>query len=135
MTTAVEATTPYAQALLASVTINVLVPLVMFVIMLAFIFWVLWRAQTSQDNAFQIEHMLLGDDNRVSIWRFLSLLAFCVSTWYLAAVLFRQGNDADWQLYLIYVATWAGTPAMMKFAEKWNGNVPFSHPPSGPPQQ
>jgi hypothetical protein len=123
---------PYAEALLAQVTIGTIIPLFMFGMMMLFIFWVMWRAQKAQGNDFHIEHMLLDETGRVSITKFLSLLAFCTSTWYLASAMLS--TRPDWQIYAIYVITWAGTPAIMLFASRWNGNFPFSHPPGGPPQ-
>jgi hypothetical protein len=122
-------TVPYTEALLAQLTVGVIIPLLMFGVMLAFVFWVIWRAQKASDNDFHIEHILLDETTgRVSILKFLSLLTFCSSTWYLAAALLS--TRPDWQIYAIYVVTWAGTPALMLAAQKWNGNFPFSHPPS-----
>lgn len=124
---------PYAEALMAQLTVGVLIPLIMFGVMLLFVFWVIWRAQKAADNDFHIEHILLDDrTNRVSILKFLSLLTFCTSTWYLAAALLS--TRPDWQIFGLYVITWAGTPAIMLAAERWNGNFPFSHPPGGPTQ-
>lgn len=123
-----EQAATYAQALLATVTIGVILPAVLLVVLLGFAGFVLWRAQKRAD--FDIADLLreVGPDGvaRVSTWRFASLMAFAIHSAYFYASLFTK---PDAELFAWYGILWGGAPAAVILAEKWNGNMPFSRPP------
>lgn len=112
----------YAQALLASVTINVIVPLFILVVMMFSVWRLVVYAQRKPD--FNIERMFLDDDGKPSAARFIMLLAFAFSCWYLA-VRVLSGNPDPTEFYA-FLAAWASSLTLLKAAEKWNGALPFA---------
>lgn len=116
-----EQVTSYAQALLASVTINVIVPLLILAVLLVVIMRLLSLAQRKAE--FNIEQMLHDDQGKPSAVRFLSLMAFAISSWYLAVRVLSGKPDP--QEYLYYLVAWSGALVFVKFADKWNGSLPF----------
>jgi len=121
--------TNYLHALVASVTIGVILPAVLLVVLLGFAAGVLWRAQKRPD--FDIADLLRepGPDGvmRVSTWRFSSLMAFAIHSAYFYASLFIK---PDPELFAWYGVLWGGAPAALILAENWNGNLPFSKGPT-----
>lgn len=114
----------YFEALVASVTIGVIVPLFMFVVMIG-IFWrLVVMAQRKPD--FHIEQIFLGDDNRASVARFIMVMAFAFSCWYLAVG--RVNTPSDWD-FPAFLAAWANSLTFVKLAERWNGVLPFAKTP------
>jgi hypothetical protein len=133
MTTAQDAV-PYAEALLASVTIGVILPaLLLFVLM-----GVIWRLVTlaQRKDGFNFETVFTDDTGKVSTWRVAALFAFCIHSAYFYATLFKV---PDLQFFLYYGLIWGGTPAAVILAEgfrdaatKWNGAMPFTKTPEQP---
>jgi hypothetical protein len=134
VTDTAKAATPYAEVLLASVTIGVILPaLLMFGILL-----VIWRLLVfaQRKDGFNIEQIFQDETGRAHPWRFTGLFAFAVHSAYFYATLF---TTPDKTLFLYYGLIWGGTPAAMIMAEgfrdaarNWNGNMPFSKPPEQP---
>jgi len=116
-----EQATSYLQALMATVTINVIVPILILVALLVVIMRLLVMAQRKPD--FNIELMLQDDAGKPSAVRFLSLMAFAISSWYLAVRVLSGKPDP--QEYLYYLIAWSGALVFVKFADKWNGSLPF----------
>lgn len=113
----------YSRALLASVTIGVILPGLLLVVLLLFAWYVLWQAQKRED--FDIAD-LLRENGKVSTWRFASLMAFALHSAYFYASLFHK---PDPELFLWYGLLWGGAPAALILAEKWNGALPFAKGP------
>lgn len=135
MSDTLQASVPYAQALLASVTINVIMPAVLMAVILLAVWRLLVLAQKKE--GFNIEQMFQDETGRISPWRFTGLFAFAVHSAYFYATLFTKYDN---QLFLYFGLIWGGTPAAMLMAEgfrdaarNWNGNMPFSKPE--PPTQ
>lgn len=120
--------TNYLQALMASVTIGVILPAVLLVSLLGFACLVLCRAQKRPD--FDIADLLREPDAvgtmRVSTWRFCSLMAFAIHSAYLYASLFHK---PDAELFIWYGFLWGGAPAAVILAEKWTGVLPWAKGP------
>lgn len=116
----------YLEALVASVTIGVILPALLLVVLLSFVGFILWRAQGRQD--FDIADLLKDDTNKISTWRFVALMAFALHSAYFYATLF---NKPDPEMFLWFAVIWGGTPASIILAEKWNGVLPFAR--GGPP--
>lgn len=125
-----EQATPYAQALIASVTINVIVPLVILALLMLFI-WVLLRAAQSKKD-FHIEQVFIDPDTgKVTVSRFTILMAFAISTWYLASDAFGQRTP---ELFYAYLAAWSNSLTLLTLAQRWNGVLPFAKVPGEPTQ-
>jgi len=121
-----QQTVEYLQALLASVTISVIIPLVMVGGLSVFLWWLLWRAQ--KKDGFDIEFIFIDNDTlRVSPWRLVSLGAFVFSVWYLVAD--KVGPKSDPQVFRDFLIFWSGTPVAMVLANKWDGRLPFTKGP------
>lgn len=123
-----EQAATYAQALLATVTIGVILPALLLVVLLGFAGFVLWRAQSRADFdiADLIREQQADGTYRVSTWRFCSLMAFAIHSAYFYASLFSK---PDPELFWAYGLLWGGAPAALLLAERWNGNLPFSRGP------
>lgn len=114
--------TEYLQALLATVTIGVIVPLVILVGLFVFCWWVIHKA--SEHKHFHIEECLLDHDGKTSATRLIALMAFAVSSWYIAVMVINRQADA--QHFLIYLAAWSGSLVLKEAASRWNGALPLA---------
>lgn len=127
-----EQLSTYAQALLASVTINVVVPL----FILGAMMFAVWRlvVYAQRKPNFNIEGIFLDDTGKPSCARFLMLLAFAYSCWHLA-VGRLTGTLGPWE-FPAFLAAFANSLTLVKMAERWNGVLPFAKPPPStePPQ-
>lgn len=121
-----EQTDSYLQALLASVTISVIIPLLMFAILTVALWWLLALAQ--KKPGFNIEEIFLDDETRrVTPWRVVSLGAFVWSVWYLATD--RLSAAPNPQVFRDFLIFWSGTPVAVILANKWDGRLPFAKGP------
>jgi hypothetical protein len=136
--TAEQATT-YLQALMASVTIGVILPaLLMFGTMFGV---ALMIARAQRKPGFNFEQVFTDESGKVSTWRVATMFAFCVHSAYFYATLFIKPDN---ELFLYYGLIWGGTPAALIMAEgfrdaakQWNGVMPFARPhqPGAPPME
>jgi hypothetical protein len=117
----------YTAALLSSVTIRVIIPLVILAVLLA----IAWRLLTlaQRKDGFAIEMMLTDETSKPSAARFLALMAFAISSWYLAARVFSGTPDPV--EYFYYLCAWSGALVFTKFADKWDGSLPFGKGAAG----
>jgi hypothetical protein len=116
----------YLQALLASVTISVIVPLAMFVLMLGSFWYLLAKAQSKPD--FHIEQIFLDETGKPSAVPMISLMAFAFSVWYLAVR--ALSGKPDPQEFLYFLIAWSGAVVMIELAKKWDGRLPWSKGPN-----
>lgn len=124
----VEQATTYAQALIASVTINVIVPLLILALLMLFV-WVLLRAAQRKAD-FHIEQVFMDPEtNRVTVSRFTILMAFVLSSWYLATDAFGPRNE---HVLFAYLAAWSNSLTLLTLAQRWNGVLPFAKVPGEP---
>jgi hypothetical protein len=113
----------YFEALLASVTIRVIIPLLILILVSVFIWWMI--AKASANNDFHIEEVLLdAKDGKVSSTRLLAFLAFAISSWYLAVDVIN--GAPNYLVYLIYLLGWSGSLLLKEAVLKWNGQLPFA---------
>jgi hypothetical protein len=110
-----------AAALFNAWTFDKLVPLVTLGVMVWAIAWMLARAQAKPD--FHIEQMFWDENDKTSASRIIAFFAFAVSSWDLMAA--RLSGTSSAQQYWGYLAAWSGALVFVKFADKWNGEVPF----------
>ena len=114
--------TEYLQALLATVTIGVIVPLIILAGLFIFVWWVIHKAARHKD--FRVHECLLDHDGKVSATRLIALMAFAVSSWYIAVqVINRQPAETE---FLIYLLAWSGSLVLKEAASKWSGVLPFA---------
>ena len=113
----------YLAALASSLTIGVIVPLLILAIVLRILRNLLLKAQASE--GFDIAQVLKDDDGKVSSIRFLSFLAFAISTWALAVVMFAHPDHID-SAFLAYLIVWSASRPALELAQKWNGQLPFA---------
>ena len=64
------------------------------------------RWQFNKDNTFDLSHMLLGDDGKVSLFRFGQLMALITSTWAFITLV-QQGKLTEW-FFMSYMTIWSG---------------------------
>ena len=116
----------YLAALASSVTIGVLVPLLILV-GIALAFWLL-VSRAQRDPAFDISNVLRDETGKESATRVVTFGAFAVTSWVLAVVTFAH-PDKITEAMLYYLIFWSGAPIVVKFAERWNGSLPFAKGP------
>lgn len=115
--------TVYAQALIASVTIGVIVPLVILVLMLAGIWRLVILAQRKGD--FQVQQVFTDPETgKVTVSRFTILMAFAISTWYLAVDAFAGQKTPEF--FYAYLAAWSNSLTLLTLAQRWDGALPFA---------
>lgn len=118
----------YAEALIASVTIQVIIPLVMFGMMLAAFWYLLHKAQKKAD--FRIEQIFTDADGKTSGLAVVTLMAFAYSVWFMT-VLALSGKTAT-QEFLYFLVFWSGAPVAVVLANKWDGRLPWAKGPDSP---
>lgn len=112
----------YLQALVASVTLNTIIPLMILILLCGFIWRVLALAQ--RNRGFDITQVFRNDAGKISGLSFIMLLAFAMSCWYLAVD--RLSASPNPLVFLFFLFAWAGSPALLELAKKWNGQLPFA---------
>ena len=71
--------------------------------------------------------MFRDDTGKVAASRVLAFFAFAISSWYLAVSVLSGKPDPV--LYFYYLSAWSGALVFIKFAEKWDGSLPFGKGP------
>ena len=99
------------------------VPLVLLVVLLAgTVVLLLWCQR--QPN-FNVANMLRDENGKESALRFTALLAWAWSSWALMKDTLRPDGVSE-QVFLIYCVTWSGALVFVKFADRWNGKLPWA---------
>lgn len=120
-----EQLTTYAQALMASVTIGVIIPLAILLGMMFFIWRMLSTAQ--RNHEFRMHEVFCDENGKASAARFLMLMAFGYSCYYLTARLIAGNPDAT--EFFAFLAAFANSLTFVKLADKWDGQLPFTKKP------
>lgn len=113
----------YLATLASSVTIGVIIPILILMGITAMIWVLISRAQ--KDESFDIANTLRDEAGKESAARILSFGAFAVSSWALAVTVFSL-TQYFIEAMLYYLVFWSGAQVVVKFAEKWNGTLPWS---------
>ena len=110
-----------AAALFNAFAFEKVVPLVALTVMLVGIAWLLNKAQ--KKDGFNIEQMLTDETNKPSAARVLAFGAWAVSSWDLMSARLSGASSAEhiWG----YLFAWSGALVFVKFADKWDGSMPF----------
>lgn len=116
--------TAYAQALLASVTLNTIIPLAILFTFLCISWWMLRKAQKKPD--FNIENMLRDENGKESATRYIALMAFAFSSWMLAVEVLAAKLDT--QRFFYYLLAWSGSLVLADLVKRWDGSLPFTKP-------
>lgn len=112
-----------AAALFSAFAWQKVVPLVALVIMLALVGWLLVKAQAKE--GFNIEQMFLDENGKASASRVIAFFAFGISSWDLMSA--RVSDKASEVQFFYYLAAWSGALVFVKFADKWDGSMPFGN--------
>ena len=114
--------TTYLQALLSTLTINVIVPLAALMMLFGLFVWVLWRAQRNPE--FDVSEFLRDENEKLSGSRAFAFVCLGVHTWALMteAINARMTHD----LFMAYGLTWSGSMVLFEAAKKWDGRLPLS---------
>jgi hypothetical protein len=120
-----EQAVTYMQALSASLTINVVIPLLILLALLGFAWAMLSRAQ--RKDGFNVEDMFRDETGKVTASRVIAFFAFAVSSWWIAVG--RLSGKTEDQAFFYYLAAWSGALVFIKFAERWDGSLPFGKGP------
>jgi hypothetical protein len=123
-----EQLTTYAQALIASVTIGVIVPLLILAVMMLAIWRLILMAQ--RKATFHIEEIFLDENGKTSATRFTMLMGFAFSCWWMSARMF-SGHPDPTEFYA-FLAAWSSSVTLLKLADKWNGVMPFAKGAAAP---
>ncbi len=117
-----EQAATYAQALIASVTIGVIVPLVI----LAAMMFAIWRliVLAQRKTTFHIEEIFVDENGKTSASRFTMLMGFAFSCWWMSARMF--GGHPDPTEFYAFLAAWSSSITLLKLADKWDGRLPFA---------
>jgi hypothetical protein len=110
-----------AAALFNAFTWDKVIPLLTLVAMFGAITWMLKRAQAKPD--FHLEQMFWDENDKTSASRVIALFAFAVSSWDLMAA--RMADKSTPEQFWGYLAAWSGALVFVKFADKWDGSLPF----------
>jgi hypothetical protein len=102
----------YFEALLSSLTISVIIPL----LILGLAVWLIWTllARAQSDADFNISDVLRDETNKVSSDRLLLFASWAVSSWVLAVVVFAMPNVLV-EAYVTYLGVWGATSGAKSF--------------------
>lgn len=117
--------------LLDSTTIEILIPAMILAFVASMLIYVLWKAQSRED--FDVAMFLKDEHGNYSALRAWGFICIGLHSWWVATLVFQKRDSVDHFLY--YGLIWAGTPVLVKFAERWTGNLPFAQAGTGPVQQ
>lgn len=120
-----EQAATYLHALLSSVTIGVIIPLVILFAMLFFIWQMIRSAQ--RNHEFKIHQVFCDENGKASAARFLMIMAFGYSCYYLTARLISGRPDAT--EFFAFLAAFANSVTFVTLAQKWDGRLPFTKGP------
>ena len=110
-----------AAALYNAFAFDKIIPLIALLAMITIIAVMLAKAQKRDD--FDIAQVFLDETGKASAARLIALLAFAFSSWDLMAA--RLSNAANAQQFFYYLGAWSGALVFVKFADKWDGSMPF----------
>jgi hypothetical protein len=114
--------TDYLQALIASVTIGIVIPGLMLGIMISLFIWVLFSAQ--KKGNFDASQFLRDDEGVLSSVRLFAFIAVSVHTWVIAVETMASRITPDQMM--IYAITWSSSLVLKGAVEKWNGSLPWA---------
>jgi hypothetical protein len=110
-----------AASLFNAFTFDKIIPLVALVVMVGMFAWMLGKAQAKPD--FRIEEMFRDESGKTSAARVIAFMAFAISSWDLMSA--RLSNSANTEQFAYYLFAWSGALVFVKFADKWDGSMPF----------
>lgn len=96
----------YLTALISSLTIGVIIPL----LILGLVVWVMWAllSRAQSQAGFEISEVFLDETGKVSSERLLMFLSWAASTWVLAVVIFALPQHVI-EAYVTYLGVWGIT--------------------------
>lgn len=112
-----EQATNYLQALMATVTINVIVPLVAFALIFGMFAWVLFRAQKGAD--FDASEFLRDEAGKLSKGGLFAFIACAAHTW--ALMVETINGRLSNEFTAIYAITWSGSLVLLEGIKAWKG--------------
>lgn len=110
-----------AAALFNAFAFEKIVPLVALVAMLTGLVWLLAKAQQQAD--FNIAQMLLDENGKASASRAIAIGAWAFTSWDLMSA--RLSGTHSYEDFWGYLFAWSGALVFVKFADKWDGSMPF----------
>jgi hypothetical protein len=111
----VNQATTYLQALAASLTINVIIPLLAFVVVFGLFVWVLFRAQ--KGGNFDAAEFLRDDKGKLSKGGLFAFVACSAHTW--ALMVETINARLTWEFTMIYALTWSGSLVLLEGIKAW----------------
>jgi hypothetical protein len=112
-----EQATTYLQALMATVTVNVIVPLIAFALIFGMFVWVLFTAQRRSD--FDASEFLRDDKGKLSSARLFAFVACAAHTWALMVETINARLTTE--LVAVYAITWSGSLVLLEAIKAWKG--------------
>lgn len=109
----------YAQALMASVTMNVIVPLLAFLLIFGVFAWVLFRAQRRPD--FNAAEFLRDDTGKLSKGGLFAFIACATHTW--AVMVETINGRLTLEFTGLYAVTWSGSLILLEAIRAWRVKV------------
>lgn len=114
-----EQAASYFEALMASVTINVIVPLVAFALIFGLFAWVLVRAQRRDD--FDAGDFLRDEAGKLSKGGLFAFIACAAHTWALMVETINARLTVEFST--IYALTWSGSLILLEAIKVWKGKA------------
>lgn len=106
-----------------------LIPLFILLFLFCLFAVVLLKAHINPQNRFDVANFLRDETGKESSGRAFGFIALGIHSWWVATLVLQKTATVDHFLY--YGIIWAGTPALMVFAQRWGGTLPMS--PQGQP--
>ncbi len=117
-----EHATNYLQALAASLTIGVIIPLVILIVMVSLGWVLIGRAQANE--SFEVSDCLRDENGKVASEQILLMATWAFSSWVLSVVVFALPAHVI-EAYVAYLGVWGTTSAAKAFfAHKYGGVQP-----------
>jgi len=116
--------------LLDQFTLETMIPAVVLALLFSGFALMLAWAQLNTKNRFDVADFFRDEKGKASSGRAFAFVALAIHSWWVATLVFQKLATVDHFLY--YGLIWAGTPAVMMFASRWGGNLPFSQPGYAP---
>lgn len=114
-----EQAATYFEALMASVTINVIVPLAAFGLIFGMFVWVLFRAQ-KRDN-FDAGEFLRDETGKLSKGGLFAFVACATHTWAMMVETINARLTVEFAT--VYALTWSGSLILLEAVKAWKGKA------------
>ena len=116
---------------------NIDLPAIAFFLIFGAFVYVLWQAQHTPDNNFDVKDMLRDANGKPSAFRLFSFICAAATTWALMYHTIKTTGQINEWIFALYLAVWSGSAVASKIVDAYqsrNGGTPVGAQPEKDPE-